>query len=437
MQENHSFDNYFGTYPTANGTLLTGLVSQLQNVTGFREEICLPLDGACAAPYLVNGSSAPNPVEGQLTYEADIDGGRMDGFGRYSGIQSLSYFDHHQIAAYWDYAEEYGLANAYFASALTTTTPNRLLLLAGDSPVSQNYGPPPFIPYNETILGQLAAHGVSWGYYDFLSAYGNVRNVYPLNFTSGMGSDDLNRVRDTSSLLRDLSHGDDLPSVNFVTALGSDGQDEHPPMNVTAGELWTVSIVNAIMRSNSWTSSAIFVTWDEGGGYYDHVPPPQVLKINHGFDHELEGYGQRVPLLVISPYAKENYVSTTILNHMSIDKFIEYNWGLPPLTQNIADSNNLLDFFYFNSPPRSPITLEPNGTYSYASYPIPIQIPFANLPYARSGGPSNETRSGPSAAPLNAVPLVLTLVLIVVIAASLLFTFKKFRSRGRWASFAT
>jgi len=366
-----------------------------------------------------------------LTYEADIDGGRMDGFGHYSGIQSLAYFDHHQIAAYWDYAEEYGLANAYFASAITTTTPNRLLLLSGDSPVSQNYGPPPFIPYNETILGQLATHHISWGYYDFLSAYGNVRNVYPLNFTTGMGSDDLNRVRDTSWLLRDLSQGDGLPSVNFVVALGSDGLDEHPPMNVTTGELWAVSVVNAIMSSNYWNSSAIFVTWDEGGGYYDHIPPPHVLKINHGFNHELDGYGQRVPFLVISPYAKENYVSTTILNHMSIDKFIEYNWGLPPLTQNIADSNNLLDFFYFNSPPRSPITLEPNGTYSYASYPIPIQIPFANLPYARSGGPSNETRSGPSAAPLNAAPLVLTLVLIVVIAVSLLFTFKKFRSRGR------
>ena len=436
MQENHSFDNYFGTYPTANKTLSTDLTSQLQNVSGFPEGICLSMDGACVSPYLANGTSTPNPVEGQLTYEADFNGGRMDGFGRYSGIQSLAYFDYHQIAAYWDYAEEYGIANAYFASTITTTTPNRLMLLAGDSPVSHNYGPPPFIPYNDTVLGQLAAHGVTWGYYDFLSAYGTVRNVYPLNFTAGMGSDDLNKIQDISTLLRDLSQNDGLPSVNFVMALGSGGLDEHPSENVTAGEMWTVSIINAIMRSSYWPSSAIFLTWDEGGGYYDHVPPPQVLKINHGFGHELDGYGQRVPFLVISPYAKENYVSTTVLNHMSIDKFIEYNWRITPLTQNIADSNNLLDFFYFSGTPRSPIVLEPNGPNSYASYPIPIQIPLTDLPYTRIG-PANETGSGSNATPFYTTPFVLTAIFVTGIAILLLVTFRKSWGRHRQTSFAT
>ena len=172
MQENHSFDNYFGTYPTGNGTIENDFTLRLQNITGFPKGMCLPLHAGCASPYWVNGSSTANPVEGQLTYENDFDGGRMDGFGRYSGVQSLAYFDYHQVAAYWNYAEEYGLANDYFASALTTTTPNRLLLFTGDSPVSQNYGPPPFVQYNNTIVGQLSAHSVSWGYYDFLSAYG-------------------------------------------------------------------------------------------------------------------------------------------------------------------------------------------------------------------------------------------------------------------------
>jgi len=431
MQENHSFDNYFGTYPTGNGTIENDFTLRLQNVTGFPKGMCLPLDAGCVSPYWVNGSSTANPVEGQLTYENDFDGGRMDGYGRYSGVQSLAYFDYHQVAAYWNYAEEYGLANDYFASALTTTTPNRLLLLTGDSPVSQNYGPPPFIQYNNTIVGQLSAHSVSWGYYDFLSAYGTVGNVYPINFTLGMTPDDLNRVRDVSALFSDLSDGSGLPSVNFVMALGSDSLDEHPPQNVTAGELWAVSVVNAIMKSSYWPSSAIFVTWDEGGGYYDHVPPPQVFKIDHGFDHELIGYGQRVPFLVISPYAKENYISTTILNHMSIDRFIEYNWRPPPLTKNIADSNNLLDFFYFSGPPRSPIILQPIGPYSYASYPIPIQTPFANLPYARTG----PSRTPPSES--NATPLFLEAISVAVVAAVLLITLRKSWSRRRRTSYMT
>jgi hypothetical protein len=118
---------------------------------------------------------------------------------------------------------------------------------------------------------------------------------------------------------------------------------------------------------------------------------------------------------------------------MSIDKFIEYNWEIPPLTQNVADSNNLLDFFYFSGAPRSPIILGQNGPYSYTSYPIPIQIPLANLPYARSGLP-NETYSAPNATPFNASSMILTVVLVVVIATALLATYKS-RSRGRQASF--
>lgn len=375
MQENHSFDNYFGTYPTANGTLTNEITSKLQPVDGLPNGICLPVGATCIPPHLSASGDSINPIEGQVIYEQDYAAGKMTGFAEFSGPQSMTYFDYHQLAAYWDYAEEYGLADRYFASALTTTTPNRLLLLAGDTPVSHNYGPPPYVEYNQTILGQLEAYGISWGYFEIVAPFGAPNNVYPLNYVSDLKTNGIGHVEDNSIFLRYLSTGAGLPPVSFVNSLGSDSLNEHPNQNVTEGELWAVSMVNAVMSSAYWQSSVIFINWDEGGGYYDHVPPPQVLSINHGFDHPLMGYGQRVPLLVISPYSKQNYVSETVLNHMSILRFIEYNWDLPALNQYVMNSNNLLDFFDFTAPPRLPLILGDGGQYSASLYPIPPQTP--------------------------------------------------------------
>jgi len=377
MQENHSFDNYFGTYPTANGTLVNKITASLQPVNRLPNGICLRLNAGCVSPYLVHGYNTTSPIEGQLTYESDYSGGLMDGFAQFSGPQSMGYFDYHQIGAYWIYAEEYGLADNYFAPAMTTTTPNRLILFAGDSPVSYNYGPPPSIPFANTILNQLSAANISWTYFDTLKPYGPISSVYPFIYLTGLNSSTTKNIQDTSDFFGNLSNGG-LPSVSFVMSLGTDDMDEHPPSNVTRGELWTVSVVNAIMQSNDWNSTAILLTWDEGGGYYDHVPPPQVLTIDHGFNHVLHGYGERVPLLVISPYSRENYVSKQTLNHMSLLHFIEDNWNLPYLNQNVAQSQTLSEFFDFTSQPRPPIVLGQSGDYNVSSYPAPIKGP--NLP---------------------------------------------------------
>jgi phospholipase C len=238
----------------------------------------------------------------------------------------------------------------------------------------------------------------------------NVPQAYPFIYTSGVPSSIIRNVQNVSSFFSDLGTGD-LPTVSFVMALGSDGLDEHPPSNVTAGEQWTVSIVNAIMRSNYWDSSAIFITWDEGGGYYDHVIPPQVLTIDHEFDHPLQVFGQRVPLLVISPYAKENYVSQTILNHMSLLRFIEFNWGLPSLNANVASSNNLLDFFSFNSP-RGPIILGTEGKFAASDYPIPLQTQIEDLKYPRIGSMNS---SGFGAAPKPDYRLVASGLVVAIV----------------------
>ena len=374
MQENHSFDNYFGTYPTANGTQLDPTISQLRQVNGLPYNVCLPYKDSCVSPRLNTSLDQSDPVEGQLTYEMDYANSGT-GFATYSGPQSMQYFDYHTVAGYWDYAEEYGLANNYYAPVLSTTTPNRLMLLAGDTPVSSNYGPPPYISYDSTVMHQLDDAGVSWGYYDLLNAYNGVSNVYPLNYTRPP-QQALDNIKNISELNQELVGGAGLPAVSFVNSLGAPYLTEHPPFNPTTGELWAVSIINHIMKSSYWPSTAIFVTWDEGGGFYDHVIPPREFALNHSFTDDLVGLGQRVPLLVISPFSKENFVSTTLLSHLSLLHFVEYNWNLPPLNPIVKESNVPLDFFDFSQLPRTPLTLDAPIT-----YPIPLQPePSGSMP---------------------------------------------------------
>lgn len=372
IQENHSFDNYFGTYPTANGTLFDSTTAHLQPVDGLRDHVCLPYHAACASPHLTTSENPSNPEEGQSTYEMDY-ANNGSGFANNSGPQSMVYFDYHSVAGYWDYAEEYGLGDQYFASALSTTTPNRLMILGGDTPVSANYGPPPLTSYSNTVMRQLDDAGVSWGYYDYLNTSMEPLNTYPLNYVSDVPSQDQSKIRDTSDLLGELGSSAGLPSVSFVNSLGDFKLTEHPPFNPTLGERWVVSLVNRVMESSYWPTTSIFITWDEGGGYYDHVVPPKDFTINQGFSQDLVGLGQRVPLLVISPYSRQNFVSHIIMSHLSLLHFIEYNWALQPLNELVAQSNLPLGFFNFSQAPRTPIILG-----SPDIYPIPLQSQQSN-----------------------------------------------------------
>ncbi|HEX4919327.1 MAG TPA: alkaline phosphatase family protein [Candidatus Bathyarchaeia archaeon] len=367
MQENHSFDNYFGTYPTANGTLLDSTTAILHKVNGIPDQVCLPYLGSCVSPKLTTGQDPANPNEGQLVYQMDYSNNGT-GFPTYSGPQSMVYFDYHSIPAYWDYAEEYGLADNYFAPILSQTTPNRLMILAGDTSVSSNYGPPPYIPYSQTLMQQLDSAGVSWGYYDYTYSFDDASSVYPLNYVSDRPPQAINDTREVSDLFQELIRGSGLPSVTFVSSLGNAELDEHPSSNPTTGELWTVDVINTVMKSVYWPETAIFLTWDEGGGYYDHVTPPKEFSIDHNFSAPLEGLGQRVPLLVISSYSRENIVSNTLMSHLSLLHFIEYNWKLSALNSLISESNLPLEFFNFSQSPRQPTILNP-----FTTYPIPLE----------------------------------------------------------------
>jgi phospholipase C len=371
MLENHSFDNVFGLYPTMNLTDPGALMSSLQ-----RPDDVLDAPRGVALTQIPNGTfSTLNPNEG--VYGADWDNGKMDGFASNSGSQAMTYFSSSQLAVEWDWAEEYAVADRYFSSCLCMTNPNRLFSLAGyGAGLTDDSGPPPYIPVNQSIFGELSRYGVSWGYYVNDPGADN----FPLNYFDGVGA----YASDVQSWSQfyDSLQGGTLPSVSWVmpTGGGASGVDQHPSDNVTTGEEWLVGLVDRIMQSEYWNSTAIFITYDEGGGYYDHVPPPAVDGVQLGF---------RVPLFVISPYAKENYVSDTVMNHASTLAFVDYNWRLPPLNSYVASSAVPLDMFDFNESyaggglVRAPVVLQ-----SDSPYPAELQVPIGELPYQRSGSTS-------------------------------------------------
>ncbi len=368
MMENHSFDNLFGLYPTLNRTEPGTLLGALQAP-----------DDVLNAPKGLGLSQVPNGTyftanPNEDVYRQDWDGGKMDGFTTYGGSQAMTYFGPSQLAVEWDWAEEYSIADRYFSSCLCMTNPNRLYSLAGSGTgLTNDAGPPPFVPANESIFAELNGYGVSWGYY----LRDPVADISPLDYFGGIGAYS-SQIQGWSSFYSALQQGT-LPAVSWVMPVGggASGVSQHPSDNMTEGEVWLLKVVNGVMQSRYWNSSAIFVNYDEGGGYYDHVPPPELDGVQLGF---------RVPLFVISPYAKENYVSHTVMNHASVLAFIEYNWGLPALNAYVADSGLPLDMFDFNRTyPGGTLERQPIVLTNSSRYPADLQIPLVDLPYQRSG----------------------------------------------------
>lgn len=392
MMENHAFDNLFGVYPNSNGfsggnpynlTIPLNFLS-LHN-SGIRGELR-------AIP---NGTyTSKNPVEGYMAYHGDWNNGQMNGFVNYSGPQSMNYFSSAQVSPIWDLAEQYALADNFFASSLTETTPNRLYNIAGYSPVFNDYGPPPFIPFKHTIFGQLQSNNITWGYYVHNASMG----ASTMDFISGI-PDTPSHIQSWSSFYTHLD-SNSIPAVSYVMPVGggASGYSMKSPQNILKGEMWLLYTIDSIMHSPSWNSTAIFITFDEGGGFYDQVAPPTV-------NGQL--LGQRVPMLLISPYAKENYISNTMLSHDSLLAFIDYNWGLPALNTRVGDMNLPLDLFNFNRTyangqiARGPVNLTvqngfpvPSSAYfNFTSvtnsiaplFPMVPQVPFNQLNYSRTG----------------------------------------------------
>lgn len=324
LQENHTFDNYFGTYPAADGTLGKGLR--------------LPISQGGPPAAGPTHSTSLTPVELNHNWNAahaDYDAGKMDGFVYTEGNEAtLAYFDRSDLPRYWAAADNYVLCDRYFTSAMTESLPNHLFLVAGTCGGIIDDHIPATLPF-PPIFAQLDAHGVSWKVYGFTNYYEKFGYVQQTpgakaNFFPG------------SRFATDLASGT-LADVTWI--IGAPGGSEHPPANVQTGQNGVADgVINALGKSPYWPTLALFVTWDDYGGFYDHVPPPQV---------DAFGYGFRVPCLVISPYARAGWVDHTVNDHTSILKFVEAQYSLNSLSTRDALANNLSEAFDFTTPPRS------------------------------------------------------------------------------------
>jgi phospholipase C len=359
MQENHSFDNYFGTYPGADG---------LPSTT------CLPRSfenapPGCVQPAHVGGRAVQGLVSDPQLFARQYRGGRMDGFvaayrvGRGSGglPNPLGYYDARDLPYAWNLASRFVLFDRFFSSAKGGSVWNHLFAISATpgNPAADHL-PPAGYRDTATIFDRLEQAGVPWRFY--------VKDYDPTNtiLHQGAGESQLLQVPllamprvvrtprlranivDMRQFYADAQAGR-LPAVSYI-APGA-RLSEHPPSKLVAGQTFVRSIVNELMRSPDWSSTAFVLTYDSWGGWYDHVPPPAVDRY---------GYGFRVPALLVSPYARHGAIDHTTLDFTSILRFIEDNWHLAPLASRDADAQSIASAFDFSSPPRA-AALVPTG----------------------------------------------------------------------------
>ncbi|HZY91924.1 MAG TPA: alkaline phosphatase family protein [Thermoplasmata archaeon] len=324
LQENHSFDNYFGMYPNADG--LAGRTICLPDSRGSTQ---------CTPPFRSPTLTPPDMSHNWASAHGDYNAGKMDGFVyTEGGPGTMAYFERPDLPRYWKAADSYTLCQRYFTSAMTESAPNHLFLVAGTAGGLRDDNVPATLTF-PPVFQSLDTKGLSWKVYGFTRWYERFeyiqqRKSAQSNFASA------------ASFPTDLAAGN-LADVSWI--IGAPGGTEHPPSNIQAGENSVADdIVNAVGRSPFWNSAAIFVTWDDFGGFYDHVAPPQV---------DAEGYGFRVPCLVISPYARAGFLDSTTNDHTSILRFIENRFGLAPLAPRDGAANDLSEAFDFSQSPRA------------------------------------------------------------------------------------
>jgi len=382
VKENRTFDNYFGTYPGADGAT-SGLTST----------------GLTVALTPASYSTPRDLCHYRTCAEADVDGGKMDGFDLYQGSVGGDYlaytqFSQQLIPNYWSYAQHFVLADKMFSSLTGPSYPNHLYTVGAqsggviDNPISASttwgcdsddagevdvmdpvsgqvtYQFPCFD--FETLADRLQNAGISWRYYAPPEGQPGY-NFSTLDAIRHIRFSDLwtQYVVSDTQFTKDAASGN-LPAVSWLVTANS--QSDHPPFSVCAGENWTTQQLNAIMQGPDWASTAVFLTWDDWGGFYDHVAPPTV---------DVYGLGPRVPLIIISPYAIAGYISHTQYEFASFLQFVEQDFNLPALTARDAQANSVLDSFDFNQSPIPPFVL---GTHTCPPTPYftPVLLNFGN-----------------------------------------------------------
>lgn len=414
MQENRSFDHYFGMLPD---------YRRRNNIPGADEIDGTPADASNPSYTLDNHLDPSNPVRpfhlssachenlSSTWNESHRDWNfhdpssatpTLDGFVAIAaawsrnnvdtnpkvidlaGKRAMGYYTEKDLPFYYSLASQFAMSDRYFCSALTHTQPNRMYLLAGSSygRIASLKDYP--LPYStavdaKTIYDLLTEHKISWKIYIHKRDNPNSYTYFRM-FKSydRMGGPSNPNIVDGSQFAADAQNGT-LPQFSMIEFTG--GYDEHPGNNIQVGADAVASYFTALMKSPSWPKSAMILVYDEHGAFYDHVAPPTAIPpddiapiyltphdVQAGFDR----YGFRVPFVMVSPWAKKNYVSHQVADHTSILKFVETRFKLPSLTRRDAAAHDLLDMFDFTqmtwkTPPSLPT--QPVGPCTSITYP--------------------------------------------------------------------
>lgn len=374
LQENHSFDNYFGSFPGADGVPAS---------------TCVPIDPTahaprpCGAPYPLEGKATPRLTFNHEVLVNSLNGGKLDGFvtaQSSNGITehgAMGAYDASTLSYYWTLAHRYQLFDHFFSSTDGGTLWNHLAWMSGSKGNLIEEHIPRAGLNTSTIFDQLQAAGVSWKIY--------VQNYDPsvtIANTKDLNKIQLSRVPvlaiprfvnnpalmahvvPLTDYYHDVTTGH-LPAVSYVVPSGS---SEHPPSPPRSGQIMTSRLVGALERSTAWSSSALLISYDDSGGWYDHVPPPH------------PGMGLRVPAILVSPYSPVGTVGHRQLETASIPQFIQGNWRLPPGAGPQPTSAQLRNMFHFSAPPRAAETIPLVPTTP------PTALPGRGLVYALYGG---------------------------------------------------
>lgn len=358
MMENHSYDNILGMLGRGRGQQPRG--------DGFRLDArglptaSNPYANGCLQHAFVMPTTcqlAHQPSQEWAASHIQYDGGRLDGFViSPSGSVAMGYWDRRSLPFTYALASAFPIADRWFSSVLGQTDPNRRYLIAATSAgMTDDIGTPPggavadaslALPGNGTIFDRLDAAGVSWTDYCTSWPMGATSELFPVDDATARL-----HVAPTGEFFPDAA-ANRLPAVCLVEPDFST-QSQENPQNVVVGEAFLASVVRAVGESPAWRSTLLVITYDEHGGYYDHVPPPPALApdaippmVEPG-ESTYDGfhrYGFRVPAVVVSPYAKRSGVTSVVHDHTSVLAMIEAVWNLPALTYRDANAHDLTDF---------------------------------------------------------------------------------------------
>ena len=343
MMENRSFDHYFGSLSLVEGRPVNGLAAGFSNA--------LP-NGMPVQPFATDRRCVADPPHSWTSSRAQFNGGANDGFVReyhaslmadgYTAAQAdqlanqvMGYQRRANLPVLYALADEFALCQQWFCSVLGPTWPNRFYLHSAQSGGRMTNDFPEDLQTGftwPTIYDRLNAAGIDWkGYYSdltLLPLWGSLR--------------DFSRLLKISDFIDDAQSGT-LPPVCHIEPgfFGATATDDHPPHDTMRGQEFISTILHALGTGPQWSRSLLVITYDEHGGFFDHVPPPMVDD-----ERSADGFGQlgiRVPGLVISPYSKRGAVSSTLYEHSSVPAFIEWLFGLEPLTVRDAEANLFTD----------------------------------------------------------------------------------------------